>query len=1028
MTATRPRPFAGLLRYHRVTAGLSQQELASRAGLSPRTVSDLERGVKVAPRAATVALLAAALQLAEHNRAVFAAAARVQPPHAHGQTSAIRAAPAGSVWGQSVFPPLVGRATELAHITRHLAGDGPPLFLIAGEPGIGKSRLLQDTARSAQRMGWHVLESGCHRRSGQEPYAPLLGALERYFRAQVLAGLRVDLTGCAWLARLLPELIEMGLVPAPAWTLPPDQERRLMFASVRRFFANIAGAAGTLLVLDDLQWAGADALDLLASLVRAASEHGATDAGVLRVVGAYRATEVDLRHPLGVLSADLMREGLATQERLGPLTPAAAAELFSLLLGEPQAVAPPRGTAHDAGSITPEMARQATGAQREIGGETLCEKVLRQVEGVPFFLLSCAQAQRMGTLSEADAVPWTVGQSIRQRVADLPEAAHELLGLAAVMGRQISRTLLWAVAARLEWGVRASLAALEATLSAGLLVEEDDGLLRFGHDLIREVVLADLSAARRAAWHLAVAQTLEQASGDQPFEVLAYHYTRSGQRDKAALYLERAGDRAAQVHAHADAASHYRELVSQLDSMGRVIEAAQAREKLASALTAGTHFDEALVCFEQALQTYRERGELQRLAWAAARIGWAHMVRGTPQQGIDHLQTMVRVFEEAEHTYGLALMHTTLADLFYAAGRYSEQLAVAERATGLARLVGDELLLTQEEQLRGRALLLLGPLDEGLQVMQEALRLARTRDDLTRDDLSNLCLGQGMACLAFWAQGRFDAAAEAAGCAVVAARRLGDPVHLALALAGVGMVAWYRGDWEEARRTLDEAHAEIQHAEATIVLPYVAGMQGMIELAMGQSQVGAEHLALAVHLAERIGDLLPQRFAQAALAEADLVQGRPARARERLLPLLDHDDQHETFATRLLPLVAWAELELKEHAAAQTRITQALARSRAGGLQLALVDALRVQALVALRHGQWGEAAVALEEALVLSRAMPYPYAEAKALYVSGLLHLARNEPVRGRERFEAARAICERLGERLYASCIQQEPTERTA
>src|SRR5207245_7927422 len=107
---------------------------------------------------------------------------------------------------------------------------------------------------------------------------------ERYIQGQTPLRLRADLRGCAWLVRLLPELAEGPIEPLPGWTLAPEHERRLMFKAVQRFLANVAGPAGTLLVLDDLQWAGADALDLLATLVRAADRGG-------RVGGADGRTE-----------------------------------------------------------------------------------------------------------------------------------------------------------------------------------------------------------------------------------------------------------------------------------------------------------------------------------------------------------------------------------------------------------------------------------------------------------------------------------------------------------------------------------------------------------------------------------------------------------------------------------------------------------------------------------------------------------------------------------------------------------------
>src|SRR5437764_10235180 len=182
---------------------------------------------------------------------------------------------------------------------RPRAGEGRPVLLLVGEPGSGKTRLLHAALPRAAGQGLRVLEGGCQRRGGHEPYAPLLGALQRHIRHASPARQRTELAGCAWLVRLLPELAGGAIAPLPGWTLPPEQERRLMVDAVIRFLANVAGPAGTLLVLDDLQWAGPDALDLLTALVHAAAEVP------LRVIGAYRDTEVQPQDPLAVTLADL---------------------------------------------------------------------------------------------------------------------------------------------------------------------------------------------------------------------------------------------------------------------------------------------------------------------------------------------------------------------------------------------------------------------------------------------------------------------------------------------------------------------------------------------------------------------------------------------------------------------------------------------------------------------------------------------------------------------------------------------------
>jgi len=163
------------------------------------------------------------------------------------------------------------------------------------------------------------------------------------------------------------------------------------------------------------------------------------------------------------------------------------------------------------------------------------------------------------------------------------------------------------------------------------------------------------------------------------------------------------------------------------------------------------------------------------------------------------------------------------------------------------------------------------------------------------------------------------------------------------------------------------------------------------------------------------------------LAERDLLEGNPGAARARLESLLDRPGMREIHATMLMPLLAWAYLDLDEGALAEEMAAQSIARATDETYQLALGDALRIQALVATRHGRYAEAESAVEGALALAEAMPYPYAKAKALYVRAQLHVSCGELGPGREQLHEALVIVARLGERLYAEKIEHVLTERS-
>src|SRR5215467_7494050 len=427
-----------LLQRYRVLAGLTQEELAERAGYSGNYIGKLEQDQRELP-ATAADRLAGVLGLADQERAALRAARERRP-------------------GGRQLParPLAGRDAEMAQIRQFLAGAGPPVLLLAGEPGMGKTRLLEEAASRAAGGGWGVARGGCLRRA-HDAYAPLSGALDDAL-ARLPAGRRGGaLRRAGQVDLLLPELAPPG-GPGPGdggtpAGVQPEQQRRLLVSSAGRLLRAVAGPAGTLLVLDDLHWAGPDAVDLLAALLAAAGSPS------LRVIGAYRDSETPAR--LDEFAADLARASLVRVLPLGPLTDADAGRLLLQL-------AP-------AGEQMP----------------AVLPAIVRRAGGVPFFLVSYAEQVRGGQGGAPLAVPWTVAQVIGQRVAVLPGPAKELLAVAAVAGRVVPHTLLAQVTGSDDEQV---LEAVETALEARLLAEDGPDGYRFTHDLIRETIENGLSA------------------------------------------------------------------------------------------------------------------------------------------------------------------------------------------------------------------------------------------------------------------------------------------------------------------------------------------------------------------------------------------------------------------------------------------------------------------------------------------------------------------------------------------------------
>ena len=976
MGTLQPQTFAALLRRFRRAAGLTQAELAEHAGLSPEAISALERGVNRTPRRETVDLLAEALSLDDQDRARFEQSARHRSAPLVAQPDAIEPAHAGLA--------LVGRTSELALIERLLSDRLPPTLLIEGEPGIGKTRLLHEAASLAAGSGWAVLMGSCPQGSYQDPYAPLLNMIERDIARRSPADLKSVLQGCGWLVRLLPELGERDTVQLPPWTLPPEQERRLMFAAVARYVANIAGTAGTLLVFDDLQWAGSDACDLLEALARSATT------APLRMIGAYRNSDISSASPLAQTITHFEHEELLHQHTLSPLTEDESLTLLRRLLP-------------DGDTITGELQNH----------------VVRQCGGIPFYLVGWAQALTSGTLpaGQDDALPSDVMQSIRRRIAMQSEVAGETMQTLAVAGGMASLRLLRDVLLAGGRSEDEMVIALEACARARLLDETSDIAYQFANKVVRDVVAHDLSAARRTALHRRIAAALEHEPGEIPAEMLAFHYLRADEPTKAVTYLESAGDRAVTMQAYAAAETAYGELVEQLDYLGRPLDAAHAREKWGRVLCSKARYDQSLTAFEHAWEVYRKAGDSEAQTRALTQIGQVYADRGSAREGLQRLAPALAPDSARGVTpQTLAALHDIYAQLLHLAGQYGEQMAETERAAAYARDAGDEALRCQIEMRRGNALRMLGQLREARQTLEDVIHVAETLGDprILSQALENVSV-------VYLLQGEFARSTQDVERALALAEQMADPLATELLLLRRGLNAYAAGDWPKAHSDYNQAQEIARQLGASWVSPYIALGPGLLRLAEGDLERASQLIEDAAALAEQTGDLQALRLAQPSLAERNLLASQPAAAHAQLVPLLDRPGQQEGLVTYLLPYLAWASLDLGYEDETTALLDECLERSRREDIRLAEVDALRVRVIQATRRGEAAAAEQALEDGLRLSRELPYPYAEAKLLYAGGLAARAAGDTPLARERLLQARDALRALGEGLYLLHVER-------
>jgi DNA-binding SARP family transcriptional activator/tetratricopeptide (TPR) repeat protein len=667
---------------------------------------------------------------------------------------------AGEDRGTFVGRSDVAAALEAAWMT--VREGGLRVVVLAGEPGIGKTRLAREFARAAHERGATVLAGSCHEET-LVPYQPLVEALRHYIACCPPAELAVQVTPRrAQLAAIVPEL-EDARTPTELTGLGAEQERFRLFEAVSSLLAEAAHLRPLVLVLDDLHWADLPSLLLLRHLARSAK-----DAPVM-ILGTYRPVEVNDEHPLAEALAELRRSRTVERLTLSGLGEAEIAELIAGRAGKPA----PHG---------------------------FLRRVVDRSEGNPFFIEELLYD--VGPDSDWDAaasgVPDSVKDLLLRRLRGLGDDCRQALSVAAVAGREFELDVIEAV---LEHPRDRLIDLVEEAIDADVLVElaQSVGRLSFSHALFRETIYEQLSATRKAAIHGRIAAAIEETTTDHHDEragALAYHYGAAGDLRKAFDYHRRAAAAAERVYAQETALENLQGAIVAGEMLGMTLATEQVIRDLYRArawtLQMFGEPDRALADLERVLTGARAAGDraTEMHVHNALGVHW-HVIN--PPASRERHEEALRIAGELGDESGQVSALNRLSIVLANELEFGEAVELGDRALEIARRSGDELAVSQAMDSLKFAALQLGDLNRLEELCAELEQAQRQRGDLWYLQWT-LC----ESCYVPLERGDWQEAEHRIGEALRISERIGDPNTGVLIRDATSLVARCRGDYSRS--------------------------------------------------------------------------------------------------------------------------------------------------------------------------------------------------------------------------------------
>jgi class 3 adenylate cyclase len=556
-------------------------------------------------------------------------------------------------------PVLVGRQEELSQLEDALlaANRGEGRFvLLAGEAGIGKTRLANELTRRASKLGYGVLWGSCSEVELSLPYLPFVEAIGNHLGEQDLERVRTDLGPLtAELAQLFPQLGDAApSVPGS----DPAQAKLRMFESVVTLLEQWARERGLLLVLDDVHWADSSTRHLLDYVARRLANSR------VMLLATYRSDELDRTHPLTRMVQVWQRTGLAETVGVEAMTSQQVAEMIAAILDAEEVSAELAGLVHE----------------RSDGNPFVLEELLREALDRREIVRTDSGWER-GPL-ESLRLPETVREALLLRVGRLDPVHVDVLRAAAVLGRSFDSALLVQVA---DVDEAAVFAALETAIGQQLVDEDPEATGRYSwrHALTQEAIASDTVLPKRQRTHSRAADALQAAGGSAM--AIARHLLAAGRAGEAVGACFAAAE-------EAERATAFNEAAELLEHVLPHVSDPRQRALLVFRMGRLRWFNGEPAAAEQlladAVAQLDELGLEVEAAQARVYLGRSYWELDQPAAAMEQLQHARDALEAHGPSAELALAYLRIAGIYAFQLEYDRCVVEAQRAVEIAEQAG----------------------------------------------------------------------------------------------------------------------------------------------------------------------------------------------------------------------------------------------------------------------------------------------------------------------------------------------------